>query len=76
MNIVYVACAIRVAGDGIEQRGAQDIADLEAGVKDRHKPKPPQSMANGSHLTTAAPLARQPQCGSPPGLLLATLPHL
>ena len=32
VNIVYVACVIRVAGDGIEQRGAQDIADLEAGV--------------------------------------------
>ena len=45
-------------------------------AKDRRKPDPPQSTANGSHLTTAALLARHPQGGSRQGLLLATLPRL
>ena len=32
VNVVDMACAIREAGNGVEQSGAYDVADLKAGV--------------------------------------------
>ena len=32
VDIIHVACAIYKAGNGVEQRGAYDVADLKAGM--------------------------------------------